>query len=203
MEKGKLYAPLVRMKPLWKTVCCAVLSHSVVSDCLRPHGLQPARLPCPWDSPGKNTGLGCHALLQGIFPTQRFNPKLLSVLDFRQIFFFFLTAGPSRKPCSAHAGPPVCSHWLAAPQGICISLLMGANLLGQVKSIALHTMDTICRAGFGAELNGKVLCRPRSLSWQPWAESQASGRWSHRQKSDYSKSTGCGKDRWPLLAQEQ
>ena len=49
---------------------CAVLSWSVVSDSLRPHGLWPARLLCPWDSPGKNTGKGCHALLQGIFLTQ-------------------------------------------------------------------------------------------------------------------------------------
>ena len=44
---------------------------------LRPHGLQPARLLCPWDSPGKNTGVGCHALLQGIFPTPGSNPDLL------------------------------------------------------------------------------------------------------------------------------
>ena len=35
---------------------------------LWPHGLWPARLLCPWDSPGKNTGVGCHALFQGIFP---------------------------------------------------------------------------------------------------------------------------------------
>ena len=40
-------------------------------------GLQPARLPCPWDSPGKNTGVGCHALLQGIFLTQGSNRHLL------------------------------------------------------------------------------------------------------------------------------
>ena len=40
-------------------------------------GLQPTRLICPWDSPGKNTGLGCHALLQGFFPTQGSNPHLL------------------------------------------------------------------------------------------------------------------------------
>ena len=31
-----------------------------MSNSLRPHGLQPARLLCPWDSPGKNTGVGCH-----------------------------------------------------------------------------------------------------------------------------------------------
>ena len=37
---------------------------------LGPHGLQPARLLCPWDSPSKNTGVACHFLLWGIFPTQ-------------------------------------------------------------------------------------------------------------------------------------
>ena len=36
---------------------------SVVSDASRPHGLQPTRLLCPWDSPGKSTGVGCHCLL--------------------------------------------------------------------------------------------------------------------------------------------
>ena len=35
-----------------------------MSDSMRPHGLQPTRLPHPWDSPGKNTGVGCHFLLQ-------------------------------------------------------------------------------------------------------------------------------------------
>ena len=44
---------------------------------LGPHGLRPARLLYPWDSPGKNTGVGCHFLLQGIFPTQESNPGLL------------------------------------------------------------------------------------------------------------------------------
>ena len=41
-----------------------------MSDSLRPHGLGPTRLLCPWDSPGKNPGVGCHFLLQGIVPTQ-------------------------------------------------------------------------------------------------------------------------------------
>ena len=40
-------------------------SRSVVSDSLRPYGLHFARLLCPWDSPGKNTGAGCHFLLKG------------------------------------------------------------------------------------------------------------------------------------------
>ena len=37
---------------------------SVVSDSVQPHRWQPTRLPHPWDSPGKNTGVGCHFLLQ-------------------------------------------------------------------------------------------------------------------------------------------
>ena len=39
------------------------------------HGLLPARILCPWDSPGKNTGVGCHLLLQGIFLTQELDPS--------------------------------------------------------------------------------------------------------------------------------
>ena len=52
------------------------VSCSVMSNSLQPHGLQPARLLCSWDAPGKNTGVGCHALLQGIFPAQGSNSGL-------------------------------------------------------------------------------------------------------------------------------
>ena len=45
------------------------VSFSVVSNSLWLHGLSHARLPCSWNSPEKNIGVGCHALLQGIFPT--------------------------------------------------------------------------------------------------------------------------------------
>ena len=47
-----------------------------MSDSVRPHRRQLTRLLCPWDSPGKNTGVGCHFLLQGIFPTQGMNSCL-------------------------------------------------------------------------------------------------------------------------------
>ena len=56
------------------------LRHSVESHSLRPHGPQPARLLCPWDSAGKNTGVGCPSLLQEIFPTQGSNPCVLCCL---------------------------------------------------------------------------------------------------------------------------
>ena len=52
-----------------------------------------ARLLCPWDSPGKNTGVGCHALLQGIFPTQGSNPGLLH--------------GRQTPYCQSHQGSPL------------------------------------------------------------------------------------------------
>ena len=55
----------------WKSEC---VSGSVMSKSLWPHGLQPTRILCPWNSPGKNTGVGCHSLLQGIFPSQESNP---------------------------------------------------------------------------------------------------------------------------------
>ena len=42
-----------------------------MSNSLQPYGPYPNSLLCPWDSPGKNTGVGCHVLLQGIFLTQR------------------------------------------------------------------------------------------------------------------------------------
>ena len=45
-------------------------------DSLRPCGLYPTRLLRPWDSPGKTTGVGCHFILQGIFPTRTSNPGL-------------------------------------------------------------------------------------------------------------------------------
>ena len=50
---------------------------SVASDSLRPHGLRGSpRLLCPWDFPDKSIGVGCHFLLQGIFPTQGSNSHL-------------------------------------------------------------------------------------------------------------------------------
>ena len=55
-----------------------VLNHSVVSDSLHSCRLQPASLICPWDFPGKNTGVGCYALLKRIFLTQRLNLSLVA-----------------------------------------------------------------------------------------------------------------------------
>ena len=67
----------------WKCKLVATMENSMLVyllscvQLLQVQGLQPARLLCPWDFPGKNTGVGCHFLLQGIFPTQRSNTGLL------------------------------------------------------------------------------------------------------------------------------
>ena len=58
------------------------VNSSVMPDSLRSHGLLPTRFLCPWNSPGKNPGVGCPVLLQGIFPNQGLNPGLL---HYRQI----------------------------------------------------------------------------------------------------------------------
>ena len=73
---------LLGRKVVTNLVC---VSHSVMSDSLQPHGLQPASLLCPWNSPGKNTGRGNHSLLQGIFLTQGSSQGLLHC---RQILFY-------------------------------------------------------------------------------------------------------------------
>ena len=68
-------------------VCCMYLLVLQLCLTLRPHGPEPARLLCPWKSPGKNTGMGCHFLLQEIL-TQGLKSGLLHC---GQIFFYRLS----------------------------------------------------------------------------------------------------------------
>ena len=75
-----------------------VLSHFSVFYSFQPCGLQPTRLLCPWDSSGKNTGVGCHALLQGNFPSQGSNSGLLHLLQQQADSLPF---GPPGKPLLA------------------------------------------------------------------------------------------------------
>ena len=84
-------------------------------SCVR-HGRWPARLLHPWDSPGKNTGVCCHSLLQGIFPTQGSNPGLPHC---RQTLYHLNQQGSpcwkrlSKSPCACfglnHVPPDRCA----------------------------------------------------------------------------------------------
>ena len=75
-------------------------THTYVSKCLAlscvqlfaTRGLWPTRLLCPWDSPGKNTGVVCHSLLQGTFLTHGSNPCLLCFLHWK------MGSLPSKSP---------------------------------------------------------------------------------------------------------
>ena len=86
-----------------------------MSDSLGPYGLQPARLLCPWDSPGKNTGVRRHALLQRIFQTQGSNPYLLRLLHWQVASLPLVPPGKSRSTILDVKGREVQSkgegHW--------------------------------------------------------------------------------------------
>ena len=66
------------------TLRCAFVCCSVVPSSLQPLGWSPTRL-CPWNFPGKNTGAGCHFLLQRLFLTQGSNPGLVHSCTGRRI----------------------------------------------------------------------------------------------------------------------
>ena len=62
---------------LERIYCCCGLVSKFCPTFLQSHRLQPTRFLCPWDFPDKNTGMGCHFLLQGIFLIQGLNSPLL------------------------------------------------------------------------------------------------------------------------------
>ena len=62
-EDNRIFPSLQKVLLGTYACCCCVVTKSC-PPLLRPHGLSPARLFCPWDFPGKNTGVGCHFLLQ-------------------------------------------------------------------------------------------------------------------------------------------
>ena len=112
-----------------------------MSDSLQPHGLWPARLLCPWDSPGKNTGVDCHSLLQKIFPTSGLN---LGLLHCRQILYHL-----SYREDPFFKG----AHNISSPLGpraeAIIRLEPGSDLpaglrasLGEAGGNAAHSRDT-------------------------------------------------------------
>ena len=90
--------------PLFRSLantCLRLRVCSVASSSLQGHEPQPARLICPWNFPGKNTGVGCHFLLQRIFPSQRSNLHLLASPAL--VDGFFTTSAP-------WGAPAICYH---------------------------------------------------------------------------------------------
>ena len=81
---------IIYLLQVYNSVCVCAQS-SAISYSLRPHQLQPIRLLCPSDDPGKNTGAGCRFLLPGIIPTQGLNLRLLPLLHLQVDFFYHFT----------------------------------------------------------------------------------------------------------------
>ena len=114
-----------------------------MSNSLGPHGLSSSRLLCPWDSPGKNTGVGSHSLLKGIFPTQGWNPGLLHS---RKILY-----------CLNHPR----SNGGAGPQREIFTVL---RLAGQeITQLGVEVMVGICQGFRGWGWVGDTLNRENSI----------------------------------------
>ena len=86
------------VKDLPSRAPCACLCAESLQSC--PTLCEPARLLCPWDSPGKDAGVGCHALLEGLFPTQGSNPCFIRPLPWQAVLY------TSNTQCRVHGYKP-------------------------------------------------------------------------------------------------
>ena len=112
---------------------------------LQPHGLQPARLLCPWDSPGKNTRMGCHFLLQGIFLTQGSDP----FFRVSCLIGGFFTSGPQGKLCVC-----VCVYevkLLVAQLCVCVCVY-------EVKLLVAQLCPALWTHGLGPDREALCVC---------------------------------------------
>ena len=115
---------------------------SVAQSCLtlcNPMDYSPARLLCPWGSPGKNTGVGCPSLLQEVFPTQGSNPGLSHC---RQILY-----------CLSHQGSP-------PPKETCVEVYSMGAPQGNLTGCVLTIMDT-------QDLTSTHTCSGMAHAWCP------------------------------------
>ena len=112
------------------------VSRSVLYDPVQPRELQPASPLCPWDFPGKNSGAGCHFLLQGIFLTQGLN---LGLLHYRPILYhlrhqglieFYFTLNKYKILLKTTQSLKTCLHHNRYPPFLrCVSLLVKCSIL--------------------------------------------------------------------------
>ena len=119
-----------------------------MSDSARPRGLQPARLLCPWDSPGKNTGVGCHALLQGIFLTQGSNPHLLYLLGWQVCSLPLALPGKLKNGFREQKvrTPRMISEILSLQHG----LLMDQKKACKIETDLLEALSSLCACTDGS-----------------------------------------------------
>ena len=130
-----------------------------MSDSLQSHGLWPTRLLCRWNSPSKNTGVGCHSLLQGNVPTQGLNPGLPHC---RQILYHLSQQGSPRTlewivyPFSSRSCRPrnqTGASCIAGNgyEGLFVCLVF--NFLLSCKDLELYSVDSRKSAKFSMQGN--------------------------------------------------
>ena len=141
--------------------CMSACVFSVVSDSFRPHGPWPTRCLCPWNFPGKNTGVGCHFLLQGNFLTQRSNTCISCVSCIAGGFF---------------------TTWAIGKAWICLDLPAAAAAAAAVKS--LQSCPTLCNPIDGSPPGSPVpgILQARTLEWAAISFSNA-WKWKVKVKS--------------------
>ena len=127
------------------------------------YGLWPTRLLCPWDSPGKNTGVDCRALLQGIFPTQELNLYLWLLIAVASLHCKARTLG--RHPVPRVRGSPV-----ARPPVPGVRLW--ASLVAQmVKNLPAMQEPWVQSLAWEGTLEEGMATHCSVLAWRtPWTE---------------------------------
>ena len=125
------------------------------------HGLQSAMFLCPWDFPGKNTGVGCHFILQKIFPTLRSNPHHLHW----QVDSLAITKAQRTGCVHAQSCPSLRPHGLQSARLLCPGDFPGKNTgvvsfsRGLCKSGIIHLLclqaDFLLRSHWGSPEQGR------------------------------------------------
>ena len=112
------------------------------------HGLRPTRLLCPWHLPGKNTGVGCHFLLQGIFLIQGSNLYLLCLLHCQMdsLLLRHLGSPAAAAAKSLQSCPTLCDPIDSSPQGSGKNTGVGCHFLLQCMKVKSESeASQLCR----------------------------------------------------------
>jgi len=143
---------------LWTSHVCVLSCFSTVWLFVTPWTIAAARLLCPWDSPGKSIGVGCHALLQGIFLTQGSNTHLLCLLHW-QVDSLLLS----------HLGRYGCSHhFVSADRLLMISSLPLAQPGLLVKGKHRCSLELLGCTSLWAKISAVFSQSRTPVHWHNW-----------------------------------
>ena len=137
---------------------------SDMCDSLQPQGLQPTRFFCVWDFPGKNTGVGCHFLLQEIFPNQGSNPQFSSLIHWQVGSLLLVPPGKPEK-CKLKQQWCTITNWSKWP--VKNSKKVNAGEVVEKKETLLHCWKMLCLWRMVQFSSVKLLSRVQLFA-TPW-----------------------------------